>query len=351
MEQDGQSGVTRDRLGLGVLLVATACALVVCWIIAAPFSAAITWAVALAIVTHPVHDWILARLKKKNLAAGVSVVIVAVVLIAPIVLITRQVVRQTSSRDTATNASSWKAALEQNPKIGALLERLERHIDIEEEITSAGQKIRERLSGFARGLLGAVTQMVICLFALFFFFRDRREILTAARSYIPLSAREFDNLSNRVSTMIHATVYGNVAVSAVQGALGGLMFWILGLPSPLLWGITMATVALIPILGAFLVWAPAAAYFAIQGEWVKAVVMAAWGALVISTMDNLLYPALVGRELRMHTLLVFLAILGGISVFGVSGLVLGPVVLALTLGLLDILRQRTIAGRPAEQPR
>ena len=150
--------------------------------------------------------------------------------------------------------------------------------------------------------------------------------------------------------MIYATVYGTLTVSAVQGCLGGLMFWWLGVPAPILWGVVMAVLSLFPMAGSFLVWFPTATWFALQGDWTRATILVAWGATVIGLVDNLLYPLLVGREMRLHTLLVFFAIVGGVLAIGASGLILGPVLLAVTTTLLGVWRARTVAGRPAEIP-
>ncbi len=148
---------------------------------------------------------------------------------------------------------------------------------------------------------------------------------------------------------IYATIYGTVAVALVQGALGGLMFWWLGLPAPLLWGKVMALLAIVPIFGAFVVWIPAAIFLALEGSWGKALILVAWGGIVIALIDNLLYPSLVGNKLRLHTVPVFIAIVGGLAVFGAAGVVLGPVTLALAVALIDIWRRRTAGGGAAEE--
>ncbi|MBC8145153.1 MAG: AI-2E family transporter, partial [bacterium] len=125
-----------------------------------------------------------------------------------------------------------------------------------------------------------------------------------------------------------------------QGTLGGLMFWWLGLPLPLLWGVVMGLLAIVPILGAFVIWVPAAIFLVMQGDIWQAVVLAVWGTVVIGLVDNLLYPALVGNKLRLHTLPVFFSIVGGLFVFGACGLIIGPVVLAVADGLVDVWRLR-----------
>ena len=132
----------------------------------------------------------------------------------------------------------------------------------------------------------------------------------------------------------------------IQGTLGTFIFWALGLPSPLLWGVVMFFLSMIPMAGSFLVWAPAALYLALTGAYVKAVILVGWGVLVIGTIDNFLSPRLVGKRARLHELLIFFAVLGGLQVFGVLGLVLGPVVVAITLALIEMVRQ---AHRPPAQ--
>ena len=128
--------------------------------------------------------------------------------------------------------------------------------------------------------------------------------------------------------------------------LGTFIFWALGLPSPLLWGVVMFFLSMIPMAGAFLVWVPAAIYLALTGAYVKAGVLVVWGVIVIGSIDNILSPRLVGRRASLHELLIFFAVLGGLQVFGVLGLVLGPVVVAMTLALIEMVRQ---AGHPPSE--
>jgi predicted PurR-regulated permease PerM len=165
---------------------------------------------------------------------------------------------------------------------------------------------------------------------------------------VPLSEAEVEEVFRRVADTIYAIVYGTLTVALVQGLLGGLMFWVLGLPAALLWGAVMALLAVVPVLGAFVVWAPAALFLALTGSWGKAVVLTVWGVGVVSLIDNLLYPILVGRRLRLHTLVVFIAIVGGVPLLGSAGVILGPAALAVTVALVDIWRRRTSGGRAAE---
>ena len=152
----------------------------------------------------------------------------------------------------------------------------------------------------------------------------------------------------RVADTVYATLYGTLGVSLAQGVLGGLMFWLLGLPAPLLWGVVMFLLSLVPVLGAPVVWVPAALFLALTGSWWKALVLAAWGTVVIGSIDNLLYPVLVGERVRMHTLLVFFSVVGGLMLFGAAGLVLGPVAVVVTTALIEVWRSRTSGGGAAE---
>jgi predicted PurR-regulated permease PerM len=176
------------------------------------------------------------------------------------------------------------------------------------------------LGGLLGGTIRTAVQVAVALFALFFFFRDRDQVLNGLKSVMPLSDEETTRLFGSVASMVRATIYGNVFTSVIQGALGGLMFWVLGIPAALLWAVGMFLLSLVPNLGSFLIWGPAAAWLAISGQWVRAMILVGWGVAVVGSIDNILYPILVGREVRIHTLLLFVSLAGGVLLFGASGL-------------------------------
>jgi predicted PurR-regulated permease PerM len=144
---------------------------------------------------------------------------------------------------------------------------------------------------------------------------------------------------DRTREVIYASVYGVIVIAGIQGTLGGLAFAFLGLPSPLVWGVVMFFLSMVPLVGSSVVWVPTAAYLAVNGHWGKALALALWGALVIGTIDNFLRPKLVGERAGLHELLIFFSVLGGLRIWGALGLALGPVVVAITLALLDIFRR------------
>ena len=183
---------------------------------------------------------------------------------------------------------------------------------------------------------------------MFYFFRDAETLRVALYEIVPLEYEQSNDIVLRTREVIGATIYGVLAISAIQGTLGYLIFLVLGLPSPLLWGVVMFLMSMIPMAGAFIVWVPAALYLLLTGSYVKAIVLAVWGVVVIGSIDNFLSPRLVGRRARLHELLIFFSVLGGLQVFGVLGLVIGPVLAAITLALIEVVRQ---ANRPVAETR
>jgi predicted PurR-regulated permease PerM len=344
--------LSRERVLALVLLVATALAVYVCYQLTRPFLPALAWALALAVVAHPLHTWLERRLRRANLAAGVAVVLVAVAIIGPTVLLTQRLGREVAWGvgwvQSEYRSGHWRAALERHPRLATVLSWWGEDIDLDGAAERLASTLSASLSSMLTGSVWAIAELLITLFALFYFFRDRRPALRALRSLVPLSEAETEEVFRRVTDTIYATVYGTLVVALVQGLLGGLMFWVLGLPAALLWGAAMALLAMVPVLGAFVVWAPAALFLALTGSWAKAVLLTVWGVGVVSLIDNLLYPILVGRRLRLHTLAVFIVIVGGVLLFGSAGVILGPVALAVTLALVDIWRRRTAGGRAAE---
>jgi predicted PurR-regulated permease PerM len=351
--QDTETGwLTRERLLALTLIVATGFAFYLCYRLVYPFLPAISWALALAVVTYPVHAWIRRQVPNNDAAAGLSLVIVAVLVVAPAIFLVQQAVLATSQgvESVATDAvkGHWQKVADRNPRLAPAIVWIEQRFDLRRESQRLVEGVRASLPGFVTGSLGVLLQLLITFFALYYFFRDRQATLGLLRSLSPLSQKETERMFARVADTIRATVFGTLLVAIIQGALGGLMFWWLGIPAPLLWGTAMALLALVPWLGPFVVWVPAAILLALEGSWGKALILTAWGGIVVALIDNLLYPMFVGDKLRLHTLPVFIAIIGGLASFGASGLILGPLILAITVALIDIWRYRTADGRKAD---
>jgi predicted PurR-regulated permease PerM len=179
---------------------------------------------------------------------------------------------------------------------------------------------------------------------LFYLLRDRSAVLESLRAVSPLSKEDMNQLLGEIHETVRTTVYGTFAVAAVQGVLGGLMFWWLGLAEPLLWGVVMGLLGVVPVLGAFVIWIPAAIFLALEGSGWKAMLLVIWGTIVVGGIDNLLYPMIVGQRLKLHSILALVSILGGLIVLGPSGLILGPVTFTVTRVLLEIWGRRNEAS-------
>jgi predicted PurR-regulated permease PerM len=345
-------GLTRERVSVFVLAAATALAVYVCYLIVNPFIPVLAFALALAIVARPIHGWCCGRVKNPDVAAGLAVVIVGVFIILPVVFVAQRIGREAVSGAQMVQEHvgdrDWLRELEAHPRLGAWVKDARERLDLGAMVQQVAGFITRTAPQAVAGTAWAVVELFLTLFTLFYFFRDRGAVLGTVRSLLPLSRAEADDVFGRVADVIHATLYGSLAIALVQGALGGLMFWWLGLPSPVVWGAVMALLAVVPNLGTPVVWLPAAAILALTGQWGKATILAAWGATAIGLIDNVLYPYLVGSRMRLHTLAVFFSMLGGLSLMGAAGVVLGPVTLAVTMALLDVWRRRTAGGKPAE---
>jgi predicted PurR-regulated permease PerM len=338
---------------VAVLLVA----LYVCWLMFQPFLNVLMWAAVLAVVFYPMHRRIRAETRRPTLAAALSTLLVVLFILLPVTFITVAVVRELTQLAQSFQAPDHSWNVPTPPFVTWLLERVGQYVDVTIDRASASKFLAERIQTWGAalaastlmvvgGAVGAITQMLLVIFTLFYFFRDGERIRQATYEMVPLERVQWQDIISRTKDVIAATVYGVLAIAAIQGTLGTFIFWALGLPSPLLWGVVMFFLSMIPMAGAFLVWVPAAIYLALTGAITQSVILVVWGVLVIGGIDNILSPRLVGKRARLHELLIFFAVLGGLQVFGVLGLILGPVAVAMTLALIEMVRQ---AGHPPSE--
>ena len=337
------------------LVLALLASLYLCWLLLQPFVDVVLWAAVLVAVFQPVHRRIRARIASPSLAAALSTALVVATIFVPATFVTIAVVGELS--DLAKALGSGDAQWASIERVLQTLERWMpsavdlRHIDsrqfLMERLQTWSGPLANRTLGMVEGVVSAIVQVFFVIFTMFYVFRDLTAIRDAAYHVVPLERTQAHAVITRTQEVIAASVYGKLVITAIQGALGGVMFWLLGLHSPLLWGVVMFFLSMIPMAGSFLVWGPAAVFLAVSGAWVKSIVLTAWGVLVIGTIDNVLTPRLVGKRARLHELLTFFSVLGGLNFFGVLGIVLGPVTVAVTLALFDVVRQidlRTPSG-------
>jgi predicted PurR-regulated permease PerM len=179
---------------------------------------------------------------------------------------------------------------------------------------------------------------VVMLYTMFFFFLDGPRIVQAAMSHLPITDSDKHHMLDQFVSVTRATLKGTVLIGLAQGVLGGLAFWVVGIEGAIFWGTVMTVLSIIPGIGGALVWAPAAIILIAVGEVGRGILLALFCALVVGSVDNLLRPILVGRDTKMHELMIFFSTLGGLLVFGAMGFVLGPVLAALFLTVWDIFR-------------
>jgi predicted PurR-regulated permease PerM len=337
------------------LLVIFALAAYLCWLVVQPFVGVLLWAVVLVVVFYPAHRRLVAWTGSPTSAAALSTLLVIVAILLPVVGVTVAVAHEL--RGAVDQAQGGFGRLLDQPALQPVIRWLSRYVDVNAWRSSAYvaehvQAWSAAIAGptllFVGGVFNALVQTLLVVFTMFYFFRDADNLRDAIYDIVPLEYEQSHDIMVRMRDVIGATIYGVLAISAIQGTLGTLIFWLLGLPSPLLWGVVMFLMSMIPMAGAFIVWVPAALYLLLTGSYLKALLLAAWGFVVIGSIDNFLSPRLVGRRARLHELLIFFSVLGGLQVFGVLGLVLGPVLAAITLALIDVVRQ---ANRPPSQTR
>ena len=334
------------------LFLFTLTALILCALILQPFFTTIIGAVILAVVTQRPYNWLATKIRNPNACATVALLIVLLAIVIPSFFLAQELGQQAlgavaALRDDA-NQQKVVDYIARHPALGDRLNAFSNSIDLNDATHATAAYLGRSLGGILGTSVRVITQLIVMLFILFFLFRDRAQALAFLRSLLPLRDDEATELLHRLDDTIYATALGRLVIAAIQGILAGLAYWFLGVPGVVLWSFTTAIMALIPAFGTILVWAPIALYLGFTGHWGKAALLALWGGLIVSTIDNFLYPVLVGTRLRAHTATILMSILGGVALFGITGLILGPIIFALSETLLEFWRTRTASASPTD---
>lgn len=316
-----------------------------------PFLTPITWAMVLCVVFYPVYAFTLRYIKVKALASLIVLVLILIVIIGPFSYISYALVNEVSDfvARTDTDIRSLTAFLS-DERLMSVFKKIGPYTGLEgpseeviiENVKKVGKKIVEGLSAGFGNVLSLAANFVIMAFTIFFFFKDGPGFLRKFSGYLPFSEQQRDRLTSQVKDMIVSTIYGGVVVAVVQGILGGVAFSILGIHSPIFWGSAMALMSFVPIFGTTIIWLPASAVLLFQGAYVKGIGLILIGTFVIGTVDNILKPLIIGGRTKVPTVVIFFTVLGGIKLFGLLGLVMGPLVFALFLSVFEIFR--TVEG-------
>ena len=328
-----------------------------------PFYGAVFWGAVLALLFEPLYRKLAARLRnRRTLAALVTLSVIVVMVILPLTLVAISLVQEltamyqrvkTGQVNFGTYFAQIIAAL---PSwASGLLERLglDDLTALQAKLTAAinqrGQMFAARAVDFGQDALDLAVGFCIAMYLLFFLLRDGAAVAREIRAAIPLDPPIKARLLERFTTVIRATVKGNVLVAAAQGTLGGIAFWALGVHAPMLWGVVMAFLSLLPAVGAALIWVPVALYLLALGQVGKGIGLILFGVFVIGLIDNVLRPILVGKDTAMPDYVVLIATVGGLALFGLNGFVIGPVIVAMFLAAWQLLAAERLKGGAGEK--
>lgn len=336
-----------------VIVLAALLALALYWMLA-PFWGALAWAICLAFLLAPVQGWLTRKLKgRAGLAAGIITVASPLLLAGPV--FTLGIVFTDQALDLVTRLQQQPlrfdvnllAQLEQNPFLGRMAEWLRHNLTATSEqiqgwLISGGQRLLSSLAvtggHFVLGALNSFIHFFMMLFLLFFLLRDGQALLDSAVRLAPMEDRSKRELLKLIGNTARAVIYGEGITALVQGALVAIGFAIAGLPSAIVFGVLTAFLALLPAGGSALVWTPAVIYLAATSQWGWALFLLIWG-LGVSISDNILRPLLISSQAPVSTLAIFIGVIGGISAFGMVGVIIGPVLLTVIVTLLGYLEE------------
>ncbi|WP_417680747.1 AI-2E family transporter [Pseudidiomarina aquimaris] len=338
----------RDKLERRSFLILLVLVSIAFGFILEPFWGAIFWACAVSVIFAPLQRWVLSKIgERPNTAALLTLFALMAIVVIPVILLTSAFVsegiqfyqrieageidpRQILQR--LRDAFPWvdQLLVEFGVDTNNLKERLS------QALMSASQFLAKETFTIGQNTFSFLVSLALMLYLTFFLLRDGKTLVNLIIKALPLGDEREHALFTKFAEVTRATVKGNLVVAIVQGALGGIIFWILDIPGPLLWGVVMAFLSLIPAVGAAIIWFPVSLYLYATGALISATVLLAYGAIVIGLADNLLRPILVGRDTKLPDYVVLFSTIGGIVLFGINGFVIGPLVAALFMATWQI---------------
>lgn len=336
----------QKNLFLAALLVVS---LVFLWLIKS-YLLAIFWAAVLAILFYPVKKFFLRIMPRREVVSTLlTMMVMLVIVFVPLYVLGLSVAYETVGvyREVSVGnfdvISSVESLNEKIPVINWLenlgVNKEEINTKASDFLKSFGGYVASGVKSFGQQTLRFVLHFFIMLYVLFFFLLHGKKTLKKLQHLIPLGDKKEERLYLRFTSTVRATVKGTLIIAIIQGCLGAVLFWLVGIPSPILWGVIMAVLGIIPAVGGFIIWAPAGIILILNGSLWQGVTVLVVGALVISSIDNILRPPLVGKDTAMPDVLVLLSTLGGLTIFGVSGFVIGPVIAAFFLSMWSMFEE------------
>uniref|UniRef100_A0A831UD34 AI-2E family transporter n=1 Tax=Geobacter metallireducens TaxID=28232 RepID=A0A831UD34_GEOME len=335
---------------------------IICYVvyaIVAPFLAPLGWAGVIGALTFPLYRRLRAGVGERDmLAAGIMTPATVITLVVPFVGLTFFLVQEAAlaygflEKVAADGGQSLVESIQNHPVVKPWLARIEAYtgplsFEIDTRLLPEMKEVAAKVFGYSKEIVKNIfvftIKLIVMVIALFFIYRDGERIQRHVLAIIPLTEANKDILTETVRRVLRAVMYGVFLTCIVQGALGGIGFWVAGLPSPILFGAIMAVCALIPVVGTGLIWAPAAIYLLANGEVAKGIGLIIWGFVAVSSIDNVIRPFFISGKAKLPVLVIAIGGLGGLAAFGLLGAVVGPIVLALFLALFEMYRGEVAA--------
>lgn len=304
------------------------------------------WAAVVAVMFYPFYSFVHKHIKMEALSAFITILTIIALVFLPLLLVTTLTVQQSAelyaevadSGALFPDIESVSSNFQSIPFFGAYMDQMELYwVENSSEITQKlSSYIYGNLVSFTQSSLVFMLMFFIMIYTLYYFLKDGHKILDKLQLLSPLGNRYEEALYGRFVSATRATLKSTLIIGGIQGAIGGTLFWITGIPAPLVWGFVMTVLSIIPAVGSFVVWLPAALIMLALGNIWQGVTILFVGAIVISFIDNVLRPPLIGHDIQMHPLLIFFATIGGLIIFGISGFIIGPIIAALFFAVLSI---------------
>lgn len=310
------------------------------------------WAVVIALIFHPVDEYLKKFLKYKGLSAFFTVLLVVILFLFPFIYISYQIILEAGDFVQKVDLQKLADQITASPflsKIFLKLSFLTGDVSslqtlINNELGRLMKSAMVKIAQGFRDFLSFILNVILTFFIAFFFLKDGSHFVKKIGEFLPFSEADKILIINQIKNIIYTTFYGGILIAMLQGTILGLTFYFLDIPSPTLWGFATAVASFIPVLGAFSIWGPASVYLLLKGLILKGVILALVGGLIISSIDNVLKPIIIKGRIKLPVIFIFLSVLGGIKVFGLIGFVIGPIVFSLFVSFLEILKN-FIGGR------
>jgi predicted PurR-regulated permease PerM len=335
-----------------LLMLITGLMLYLCWLMLKPFISVILWSAILVIIFHPLYKKLCTKTKNHSLSAILTIIVSLLTFIIPLMLISAAAINELAGFSGRTIEEVQLVLTDPgHSKLGYIYNYINGYINLEqavkiEDVKALAGRVSEMFLSASwyllEGVFGMLVGILFSIFAMFYLFRDGEKIVADLPDILPMDKNQAKELIHKTADLINATIRGSLFVAVLQGTLAGIIFWALGIPTYILLGVVTMLFSLIPTGGTAFVTVPTIIVLFLMGEYWKAGILAVYASLVIGMVDNFLLPKLIKQRAKMNELFVFFSVVGGLQVFGILGLFMGPIILAIALGLLTVFKGEKI---------